>query len=96
MTEKSGITPAFNINAVIKDNGFTGTATSRADGINLDKGQQQNQQILSATTTNNLVGGFYGDKAEHLGGAFSFDGKLQGTDKQVVGGAVFYGTKQGE
>lgn len=96
LTEKSGITPAFNINAVIKDNGFTGTATSRADGINLDKGQQQNQQILSATTTNNLVGGFYGDKAEHLGGAFSFDGKLQGTDKQVVGGAVFYGTKQGE
>lgn len=96
LTEKGGITPAFNINAVIKDNGFTGTATSRADGINLDKGQQQNQQILSAATTKNLVGGFYGDKAEHLGGAFSFDGKLQGTDKQVVGGAVFYGTKQGE
>lgn len=96
LTEKSGIKPAFDISAVIKDNGFTGTATSRADGINLDKGQQQNQQILSSTTTNNLVGGFYGDKAEHLGGAFSFDGKLQGTDKQVVGGAVFYGTKQGE
>ncbi|WP_066800417.1 transferrin-binding protein-like solute binding protein [Moraxella oblonga] len=96
LIEKSGLTPAFLINANIHGNGFTGTATSRADGINLDKGQQQNVQILPQTVSTNLTGGFYGDDAKHLGGAFSFENTLQGTDKKVVGGAVFYGTKEGD
>lgn len=93
LTEKSGVSPAFMIDATISGNGFAGTATSRLDGINLDKGQQQNQQILPQTVATNLTGGFYGDNAKHLAGAFSFDSKLEGKDTSVVGGAVFYGSQ---
>lgn len=96
LTEKSGVEPAFIISAVIDNNGFVGTATSRAGGINLDKGQQQNQQILPQTLSHNLTGGFYGDQAKHLAGSFSFENQLEGSDSTVVGGAVFYGTKEGE
>lgn len=93
LTEQGGVSPAFVINATINGNGFSGTASSRASGINLDKGQQQNQQILPQTTATNLVGGFYGDNAKHLGGAFSFENQLENTSTKVVGGAVFYGSK---
>lgn len=91
LTEKSGIEPAFNLNATIDGNGFSGTATTRANGIYLDKGRQQNQQILKVES-NNLTGAFYGENAKHLGGSFSFE-KTLNEDETVVGGAVFYGTK---
>lgn len=91
LTEKSGIEPAFNLNATIDGNGFSGTATTRVNGIYLDKGRQQNQQILKVES-NNLTGAFYGENAKHLGGSFSFE-KTLNEDETVVGGAVFYGTK---
>ncbi|SPX84846.1 transferrin-binding protein-like solute binding protein [Moraxella ovis] len=94
LTEKSGIEPAFNLNATIDGNGFSGTATTRANGIYLDKGRQQNQQILTVES-NNLTGAFYGENAKHLGGSFSFEQTLN-DDETVVGGAVFYGTKTTE
>lgn len=94
LTEKSGIEPAFNLNATIDGNGFSGTATTRINGIYLDKGRQQNQQILTVGS-NNLTGAFYGENAKHLGGSFSFEENLS-DDKTVVGGAVFYGTKTTE
>lgn len=91
LTEKSGIEPAFNLNATIDGNGFSGTATTRVNGIYLDKGRQQNQQILKVES-NNLTGAFYGENAKHLGGSFSFE-KTLNEDETVVGGAVFHGTK---
>lgn len=91
LTEKSGIEPAFNLNATIDGNGFSGTATTRVNGIYLDKGRQQNQQILTVHS-DNLTGAFYGENAKHLGGSFSFE-KTLNEDETVVGGAVFYGTK---
>lgn len=91
LTEKSGIEPAFNLNATIDGNGFSGTATTRANGIYLDKGRQQNQQILTVHS-DNLTGAFYGENAKHLGGSFSFE-KTLNEDETVAGGAVFYGTK---
>lgn len=93
LTESRGVEAAFLINAKIHGNGFSGTATSRTGGINLDTGQQQNQQILPAISTDNLTGAFYGKNAEHLGGSFGFESKLQDSTTTVVGGAVFYGTK---
>ncbi|AKG13140.1 transferrin-binding protein-like solute binding protein [Moraxella bovoculi] len=94
LTEKSGIESAFNLEATINGNGFSGTATTRANGIYLDKGRQQNQQILTVKS-NNLTGAFYGENAKHLGGSFSFEENLS-DDETVVGGAVFYGTKTTE
>lgn len=91
LTETSGVAPAFVINATIAGNGFSGTATSRASGINLDKGQQQNQQILPQTT-GTVTGNFYGENAKHLAGSFGFENKLENSNTAVVGGAVFYGT----
>lgn len=92
LTEKSGVEPAFDLSAKISGNSFSGTATSRSQGINLDAGRQQNQQILPVTASDNLTGAFYGDNAKHLGGSFSFENALTDGTK-VVGGAVFYGTK---
>ncbi|UYZ67958.1 transferrin-binding protein-like solute binding protein [Moraxella bovis] len=94
LTEKSGIEPAFNLKATINGNGFSGTATSRSNGIYLDEGRQQNQQILTVES-NNLTGAFYGENAKHLGGSFSFEQTLN-DDETVVGGAVFYGTRTKE
>lgn len=94
LTEKSGIEPAFNLKATINGNGFSGTATSRSNGIYLDEGRQQNQQILTVES-NNLTGAFYGENAKHLGGSFSFE-KTLNDDETVVGGAVFYGTRTKE
>lgn len=96
LVESSGLesNPAFTLKATINGNGFKGSATSR-DEINLDKGAQQNQKILGQITTDNLTGAFYGQNAEHIGGAFSFDGTLKGGDERVVGGVVFYGTTDG-
>lgn len=96
LTESRGVEAAFLINAKIHGNGFSGTATSRTGGINLDAGQQQNQQILPAISTDNLTGAFYGENAKHLGGSFSFQSNLQDSTNSVVGGAVFYGTKTDE
>lgn len=94
LVEKNGIESAFNIDAKIQGNEFYGTAVSRTTGINLDAGRQQNQQILPATVSNNLQGAFYGDNAKHLGGSFSFENTLQNSQETVIGGAVFYGTKE--
>lgn len=94
LVEKRGVEPAFEISAKIQGNAFYGTATSRHTGINLDAGRQQNQQILPATISNNLQGAFYGENAKHLGGSFSFETRLQDSTETVLGGAVFYGTKE--
>lgn len=97
LTEKKGSNAAFNIDAAIKDNGFSGTISiARTTGIDLDPNRQQNKQILKTIENGKVQGGFYGDNAKHLAGTFAFDGKLddQTESEDVVGGGVFYGTTE--
>lgn len=88
LTEKNGVEPAFHIeNGVIEGNGFHATARTRENGINLSGNGSTNPQSFKA---NNLLvtGGFYGPKAEELGGIiFNNDGKslgiTEGTENKV-------------
>lgn len=76
LTEKNGVEPAFHIeNGVIDGNGFHATARTRDNGIDLSGQGSTRSQSFKA---NNLLvtGGFYGPKAEELGGTiFNNDGK---------------------
>lgn len=76
LTEKNGVQPAFYIeNGKIEGNGFHATAHTRESGIDLSGQGSTKPQIFKAD--NLLVtGGFYGPKAEELGGTiFNNDGK---------------------
>lgn len=76
LTEKNGVKPAFHIeNGKIEGNGFHATARTRENGIDLSGQGSTRSQSFEAD--NLLVtGGFYGPKAEELGGTiFNKDGK---------------------
>lgn len=66
----------FTIEGDIKDNGFEGTAKTAELGFDLD--QSDNTRTPKAYITNAKVqGGFYGPKAEELGGWFAYPGDKQ-------------------
>ncbi|WP_127232854.1 transferrin-binding protein-like solute binding protein [Neisseria meningitidis] len=76
LREKNGVEPAFHIEkGKIEGNGFHATARTRENGINLSGTGSTSPQSFKAD--NLLVtGGFYGPKAEELGGTiFNKDGK---------------------
>lgn len=77
LTEKNGVEPAFRIeNGVIEGNGFYATAHTRDTGINLSGTGSTNPQSFKASNLR-VEGGFYGPKAEELGGTiFNKDGKF--------------------
>lgn len=88
LTEQNGVEPAFYIEkGVIDGNGFHATAHTRDSGINLSGTGSTSPQSFKAD--NLLVtGGFYGPKAEELGGIiFNNDGKslgiTEGTENKV-------------
>lgn len=88
LTEKNGVEPAFHIeNGVIEGNGFHATARTRDDGIDLSGQGSTKPQIFKANDLR-VEGGFYGPKAEELGGIiFNNDGKslgiTEGTENKV-------------
>lgn len=88
LTEKNGVEPAFRIeNGVIEGNGFHATAHTRDDGIDLSGQGSTKPQIFKANDLR-VEGGFYGPKAEELGGIiFNNDGKslgiTEGTENKV-------------
>ncbi|HGG7609555.1 TPA: transferrin-binding protein-like solute binding protein [Neisseria meningitidis] len=88
LTEKNGVEPAFRIeNGVIEGNGFHATARTRDDGIDLSGQGSTKPQIFKANDLR-VEGGFYGPKAEELGGIiFNNDGKslgiTEGTENKV-------------
>lgn len=72
----------FTIEGDIKDNGFEGTAKTADSGFDLD--QSNNTRTPKAYITDAKVqGGFYGPKAEELGGWFAYLGDKQ-TEKATA------------
>ncbi|HHX5201575.1 TPA: transferrin-binding protein-like solute binding protein [Neisseria meningitidis] len=72
----------FTIEGMIQGNGFSGTAKTADSGFDLD--QSNTTGTPKAYITNAKVqGGFYGPKAEELGGWFAYPGDKQ-TEKATV------------
>ncbi|HFC6875690.1 TPA: transferrin-binding protein-like solute binding protein [Neisseria meningitidis] len=88
LTEKDGVEPAFHIeNGKIEGNGFHATARTRDNGINLSGTGSTAPKTFKANDLR-VEGGFYGPKAEELGGIiFNNDGKslgiTEGTENKV-------------
>lgn len=88
LTEKNGVKPAFHIeNGKIEGNGFYATARTRENGINLSGNGSTDPKTFQASNLR-VEGGFYGPKAEELGGIiFNNDGKslgiTEGTENKV-------------
>lgn len=75
----------FTIEGDIKDNGFEGTAKTADSGFDLD--QSNNTRTPKAYITDAKVqGGFYGPKAEELGGWFAYQGDKQTENTTVASG----------
>lgn len=75
----------FTIDGNIKDNGFEGTAKTAELGFDLD--QSNTTGTPKAYITNAKVqGGFYGPKAEELGGWFAYPGDKQTENTTVASG----------
>ncbi|HHA3976277.1 TPA: transferrin-binding protein-like solute binding protein [Neisseria gonorrhoeae] len=85
LTANDRTQPTFTITANIKDNGFEGTAKTAELGFDLD--QSNTTGTLKAYITNAKVqGGFYGPKAEELGGWFAYPGDKQTENTTVASG----------
>lgn len=75
----------FTIEGTIQDNGFEGTAKTADLGFDLD--QSNTTGTPKAYITNAKVqGGFYGPKAEELGGWFAYPGDKQTKNATVASG----------
>lgn len=76
LTANDRTQPTFTITANIKDNGFEGTA--KTDNLGFDLDQSNTTGTPKAYITDAKVqGGFYGPKAEELGGWFAYPGDKQ-------------------
>lgn len=87
----------FTIEGDIKDNGFSGTAKTAELGFDLD--QSDNTRTPKAYITDAKVqGGFYGPKAEELGGWFAYPGDKQTKNATNASGnssaTVVFGAKR--
>ncbi|HEZ4581631.1 TPA: transferrin-binding protein-like solute binding protein [Neisseria meningitidis] len=75
----------FTIEGMIQGNGFSGTAKTADSGFDLD--QSNTTGTPKAYITNAKVqGGFYGPKAEELGGWFAYPGDKQTENTTVASG----------
>lgn len=75
----------FTIDGKIEGNGFSGTAKTAELGFDLD--QKNTTRTPKAYITNAKVqGGFYGPKAEELGGWFAYQGDKQTENTTVASG----------
>ncbi|EFM05266.1 transferrin-binding protein-like solute binding protein [Neisseria meningitidis] len=85
LTARERTSPTFTITATIQDNGFSGTAKTADLGFDLD--QSNTTGTPKAYITNAKVqGGFYGPKAEELGGWFAYPGDKQTENTTVASG----------
>lgn len=91
----------FTIEGDIKDNGFEGTAKTADSGFDLD--QSNNTRTPKAYITDAKVqGGFYGPKAEELGGWFAYPSDKQtknapdasGNGNSASSATVVFGAKR--
>lgn len=82
LTAENRQAATFTIEGTIQGNGFSGTAKTADSGFDLD--QSNTTRTPKAYITNAKVqGGFYGPKAEELGGWFAYPGDKQ-TEKATV------------
>lgn len=75
LTAGERTSPTFTITATIQGNGFEGTAKTGDGGFALDPKNTEASHKASINAT--VTGGFYGPKAEELGGWFAYPGDKQ-------------------
>ncbi|HGG9774159.1 TPA: transferrin-binding protein-like solute binding protein [Neisseria meningitidis] len=85
LTAENRQAQTFTIEGMIQGNGFEGTAKTAESGFDLD--QSNTTGTPKAYITNAKVqGGFYGPKAEELGGWFAYPGDKQTENTTVASG----------
>lgn len=97
LTAENRQAATFTIDGNIKDNGFEGTAKTAESGFDLD--QSNTTRTPKAYITDAKVqGGFYGPKAEELGGWFAYPGDKQTKNATNASGnssaTVVFGAKR--
>ncbi len=101
LTAENRQAATFTIEGMIQGNGFEGTAKTAELGFDLD--QSDNTRTPKAYITNAKVqGGFYGPKAEELGGWFAYPGDKQtekatdasGNGNSASSATVVFGAKR--
>lgn len=86
LTAENRQAATFTIEGTIQGNGFSGTAKTADSGFDLD--QSNTTRTPKAYITNAKVqGGFYGPKAEELGGWFAYPGDSQAQPSASGSGA---------
>lgn len=86
LTAENRQAATFTIEGTIQDNGFSGTAKTADSGFDLD--QSNTTGTPKAYITNAKVqGGFYGPKADELGGWFAYPGDNQAQPSASGSGA---------
>lgn len=85
LTAGERTSPTFTITATIQGNGFEGTAKTGDDGFALDTKNTVDTHKAHITDAN-VQGGFYGPKAEELGGWFAYPGDKQTENTTVASG----------
>lgn len=75
LTAGERTSPTFTITATIQGNGFEGTAKTGDGGFALDPKNTEASHKASINAT--VTGGFYGHKAEEMGGWFAYPGDSQ-------------------
>ncbi|HFB3817991.1 TPA: transferrin-binding protein-like solute binding protein [Neisseria gonorrhoeae] len=93
----------FTIDAMIEGNGFKGTAKTGNDGFAPDQNSSTGTHKVHITSAA-VQGGFYGPKAEELGGWFAYPGNGQAENAQTSSGngnsagsaTVVFGAKRQE
>ncbi|HEZ0818929.1 TPA: transferrin-binding protein-like solute binding protein [Neisseria meningitidis] len=101
LTARERTSPTFTITATIQGNGFSGTAKTAELGFDLD--QKNTTRTPKAYITDAKVqGGFYGPKAEELGGWFAYSDDKQtknatdasGNGNSASSATVVFGAKR--
>lgn len=101
LTANDRTQPTFTITANIKDNGFEGTAKTADLGFDLDQSNTTGTPKAYITDAK-VKGGFYGPKAEELGGWFAYPGDKQtekatdasGNGNSASSATVVFGAKR--
>ncbi|HGG9205105.1 TPA: transferrin-binding protein-like solute binding protein [Neisseria meningitidis] len=97
LTAGERTSPTFTITATIQGNGFSGTAKTADLGFDLDQSNTTGTPKAYITDAK-VQGGFYGPKAEELGGWFAYPGDKQTKNATNASGnssaTVVFGAKR--
>ncbi|EOG1032166.1 transferrin-binding protein-like solute binding protein [Neisseria gonorrhoeae] len=85
LTAENRSEATFTIDAMIEGNGFKGTAKTGNDGFAPDQNSSTGTHKVHITSAA-VQGGFYGPKAEELGGWFAYPGNGQTKNAQASSG----------